>query len=82
MFNFLPISLFLFQALVEEGEDPENYVFDKFEFDKSLVSEKKDIKIVSTDKKPTTPTKTVKTNVIGRRPGPKSSKFCLLVEKN
>jgi len=72
-----------------EGQDPENYVFDKFESEKSLTLspsvekklstgiEKKDIKTLSTtDKKPTTPTKTIKTNIVGRRPGPKSSMSC------
>lgn len=73
------LILILFQALLEEGEDPENCVFDKLEFknvnnsEKSLISEKKSPSVEK--KKPVTPTKTVKKNVIGRRPGPKSSKF-------
>lgn len=89
---------FILQALLEEGENPENYIFDKVELrnincsEKSLISdknskspsvekklspviEKKEIKTVSADKKSTTPTKTTKSNVVGRRPGPKSSKF-------
>lgn len=41
----------------------------------SPLVEKKEIKNVSADKKSTTPTKTTKANVVGRRPGPKSSKF-------
>lgn len=57
-------------------------MFDKFEFknesdklSKSPSIEKKLSPIIFTpDKKPLTPTKTVKTNVVGRRPGPKSSK--------
>ncbi|XP_016664093.1 scaffold attachment factor B2 isoform X2 [Acyrthosiphon pisum] len=74
------------KALLEEGEDPENCVFDKLEFknvitEKSLMSEKKSPSVEK--KKPVTPTKTIKKNVIGRRPGPKS-KTCvtqLKVEK-
>ncbi|KAL5235617.1 hypothetical protein ACI65C_003027 [Semiaphis heraclei] len=68
------------KALLEEGEDPENCVFDKLEFknvnnsEKSLISEKKSPSVEK--KKPVTPTKTVKKNVIGRRPGPKS-KTCV-----
>jgi len=74
--------LILFQALLEEGEDPENCVFDKFEFknvntEKSLIPEKKSPSFEK--KKPVTPTKTIKKNVIGRRPGPKSSKFLKLL---
>lgn len=67
-----------------EGQDPENYIFDKFESEKLLTSqsiEKKDTKTISnTDKKPITPSKTIKTNIIGRRPGPKSSMFCCIVK--
>ncbi|KAL4090457.1 hypothetical protein QTP88_025288 [Uroleucon formosanum] len=67
------------KALLEEGEDPENCIFDKFEFknvnsEKSLISEKKSPSVEK--KKPVTPTKTIKKNVIGRRPGPKS-KTCM-----
>lgn len=63
-------------------------MFDKLESEKiakspsienklSPVVEKKEIKTANmTDKKPTTPTKTIKSNVVGRRPGPKSSEFC------
>jgi len=41
------------------------------------VIEKNDIDIVSTsDKKKVTPSKKMKTNDGGRRPGPKSSKLC------
>lgn len=72
------VIFILFQALLEEGEDPENCIFDKFEFknvnsEKSLISEKKSPSVEK--KKTVTPTKTIKKNVIGRRPGPKSSKF-------
>jgi len=76
------VTLILFQALLEEGEDPENCIFDKFESknvnnsEKSLISEKKSPSVEK--KKPVTPTKTIKKNVIGRRPGPKSSKFLKL----
>lgn len=76
------VILILFQALLEEGEDPENCIFDKFEFKnvnntvQSLISEKKSPSVEK--KKPITPTKTIKKNVIGRRPGPKSSKFFIL----
>ncbi|XP_050058861.1 scaffold attachment factor B1-like isoform X3 [Aphis gossypii] len=68
------------KALLEEGEDPENCTFDKSELknvsctEKSVISEKKSPSVEK--KKPITPTKTIKKNVIGRRPGPKS-KTCM-----
>ncbi|XP_050424440.1 SAFB-like transcription modulator isoform X1 [Adelges cooleyi] len=80
------------EALVDEGNDPESYLFDKCEQkinDKSLAAEsnlkspgleKKDSKTIGMSEKKTTPTKTVKTNVVGRRPGPKS-KTCVPVVK-
>ncbi|KAF0709864.1 SAFB-like transcription modulator isoform X2, partial [Aphis craccivora] len=66
-------------ALFEEGEDPENCTIDKSELknvsctEKSVISEKKFPSIEK--KKPITPTKTIKKNVIGRRPGPKSKTY-------
>jgi len=43
----------------------------------SPVVEKNEINTVSTsDKKRVTPSKIIKTNVAGKRPGPKSSKLC------
>jgi len=42
----------------------------------SPVIEKNEINTVATsDKKKVTPSKTIKTNVVGKRPGPKSSKL-------
>ncbi|VVC31630.1 SAP domain,RNA recognition motif domain [Cinara cedri] len=83
------------KALLEEGEDPENYVFNKIDLmsEKTLkspsiekrpipVTDKKEVRTVQTpDKKPTTPNKTLKTNIVGKRPGPKS-KTCGLPLKN
>ncbi|XP_050523947.1 scaffold attachment factor B2-like isoform X2 [Daktulosphaira vitifoliae] len=81
------------KALIDEGEDPESYLFDKCELksnEKSMTAEsnlrspsmeKKDVKTVNVaEKKTTTPTKTVKTNIVGRRPGPKS-KTCVPLVK-
>lgn len=62
-------------------------MFDKYELnDKSLIAdknvEKKEIKTISTaEKKAITPTKSLKTSVTGRKPGPKSSKFYEFVIK-
>lgn len=75
----------MFQALLEEGEDPENYVFDKFEFknvnytekstEKSSLSPSVEKKISPViEKKPTSPVKIISKYLI-KKPGPKSSKY-------